>query len=118
MLPHHAVTHPEKLKPRVVFDAAAELDGVSLNTELLKGPDFLQNLCAVLLRFREERYALVADIYQMFHQILVRPQDQPALSFLWRGMDTTKPPDMYQMCVVIFGAKCSPTIATTSSVAL
>ena len=111
VLPHHAVTHPEKLKPRVVFDAAAEVGGVSLNTELLKGPDFLQNLCAVLLRFREERYAIVADIYQMFHQILVRSQDQPALSFLWRSIDPSKPPDMYQMSVVIFGAKCSPTIA-------
>ena len=111
LLPHHAVVRPDKPKPRVVFDAAAEQDGVSLNTELLKGPDLLQNLCAVLLRFREEQYALVADIHQMFHQIRVRPQDQPALSFLWRGGDPKKPPDMYQMCVVIFGARCSPMIA-------
>ncbi|XP_043199019.1 uncharacterized protein LOC122368823, partial [Amphibalanus amphitrite] len=111
LLPHHAVTRPDKPKPRVVFDAAAEQDGISLNTELLKGPDLLQNLCAVLLRFREEQCALVADIYQMFHQIRVRPQDQPALSFLWRSIDLKKPPDMYQMCVVIFGAKCSPTVA-------
>ena len=111
ILPHHAVLHPEKQKPRVVFDAAAESRGTSLNSKLLKGPDLLQNLHGVLLRFRQEQYALVADIYQMFHQIRVRPEDQPALSFLWRGLETTKPPDLFQMVVVIFGAKCSPCIA-------
>ena len=34
-----------------------------------------------------------------------------SLSFLWRDLDKSKPPDMYQMHVVIFGAKCSPTLA-------
>ncbi|XP_043220101.1 uncharacterized protein LOC122380753 [Amphibalanus amphitrite] len=111
ILPHHAVTHPEKVKPRVVFDAAAQFQGTSLNSELLKGPDLLQNLHGVLLRFRQERYALVADVFQMFHQIQVRATDQPALSFLWREMQTSRPPDIYQMLVVIFGAKCSPCIA-------
>ena len=109
-LPHHAVTHPDKPKPRVVFDAAAQVQGTSLNSQLLKGPDLMQKLQGVLLRFRQEQYALVADIYQMFHQIQVRPEDQPALSFLWRGMETGKTPDLYQM-LVIFGAKCSPCIA-------
>ena len=111
ILPHHAVTRPEKPKPRVVFDAAAVCRGTSLNSELLKGPDLMQNLQGVLLRFREEQYALTADIYQMFHQIRVRPEDQPASSFIWRDMDATKKPDLYQMLVVIFGARCSPFIA-------
>ena len=111
ILPHHAVMRPEKPKPRVVFDAAAELNGTSLNSELLKGPDLLQNLAAVLLRFRQEKCALVADVHQMFHQIRVRPSDQPALSFLWQGLDMSRSPDLYQMLVVIFGARCSPSIA-------
>ena len=111
ILPHHAVIHPEKPKPRVVFDAAAQSHGTSLNDCLLKGPDLLQSLIGVLLRFRQERHALVADIFQMFHQIQVRPEDQPALSFLWRRLETAKAPDFYQMLVVIFGARCSPCIA-------
>ena len=111
LLPHHAVVNPTKPKVRVVFDAAAEWANMSLNKALMTGPDLLQNLVGVLIRFREERIALVADIEQMFHQIQVREEDQPALSFLWRDLDKSKPPDMYQMRVVIFGAKCSPTLA-------
>ena len=111
ILPHHAVIHPEKDKPRVVFDAAAVCEGTSLNSVLLRGPDFMQSLHGVLLRFRQEPFAVVGDIYQMFHQIGVRNEDKPALSFLWRGMEVTEPPSLYQMQVVIFGAKCSPCIA-------
>ena len=111
LLPHHAVVNPTKSKVRVVFDAAAQFAGTSLNDALLTGPDLLRNLVGVLLRFREERVALVADVEQMFHQVRVREEDQPALSFLWRNLDQKKPPDVYQMMVVIFGAKCSPTLA-------
>ena len=110
-LPHHAVTNPNKAKIRVVFDAAARFGGTSLNESLLTGPDLLQNLVGVLIRFREERVALVADVEQMFHQVRVRAEDQPALSFMWRSMDTSRSPDVYQMTVVIFGARCSPTLA-------
>ena len=41
-LPHHGVFHPqEKDKIRVVFDAAAMQEEVSLNNQLHQGPDFL-----------------------------------------------------------------------------
>ena len=53
----------------------------------------------------------MADIEQMFHQVKIIDSDQPALSFLWRNFDTSRPPDTYQMTVAIFGAKCSPAIA-------
>ena len=111
-LPHHGVTNPNKPgKVRVVFDAAASFRGTSLNDKLLTGPDLLKSLPGVLLRFREQPVALTADIEQMYHQVRVSEEDQPALSFLWRDMDTTKAPDVYQMQVVIFGAKSSPAMA-------
>ncbi|XP_043246401.1 uncharacterized protein LOC122393959 [Amphibalanus amphitrite] len=111
LLPHHAVSNPNKSKVRVVFDAAARCEGISLNDALITGPDLLQSLVGVLIRFRQERVALVADVEAMFHQVRVRVEDQPALSFLWRHMDRSRPPDTYQMMVVIFGARCSPTLA-------
>ena len=111
-LPHHAVLNPNKPgKVRVVFDAAAAYRGTSLNDQLLSGPDLLQSLPGVLLRFRERAVAVSGDIRQMYHQIRMAEVDQPATSFLWRDLDTSRSPDVYQMCVAIFGARSSPAIA-------
>ena len=49
-LPHHAVLNPNKPgKVRMVMDAKAKYNNVSLNDKLLVGPDLLNNLCGVLL---------------------------------------------------------------------
>ena len=111
-LPHHSVSNPNKPKKfRVVFDAAAQAHGTSLNSKLLTGPDLLKSLIGVLLRFREEQVALVADIQEMYHQLQIIEQDRAAQSFLWRDLDDTKEPDVYEMQVAIFGAKSSPASA-------
>ena len=112
-LPHHAVTNANKPgKIRVVFDAAASYRGTSLNSQLLTGPDLLQRIPGVLLRFREQRIGISADIEQMYHQVAAVKDDQPALSFLWRDLDVERPPDVYQMDRIIFGARCSPASAS------
>ena len=67
-LPVHPVTNPNKPgKCRPVFDASAEFNGTSLNSQLLKGPDLLTNLVGVLIRFRQYPVAVSADIVKMFH---------------------------------------------------
>ena len=63
-------------KVRVVFDAAAKVQGVSLNTYLLNGPDLLAGLLSVLYKFREHRVAIVGDIKEMFFQVRMKPDDQ------------------------------------------
>ncbi|XP_062539236.1 uncharacterized protein LOC134207546 [Armigeres subalbatus] len=53
-LPLGAVVNPKKPgKVRLIWDAAATVDGISLNSLLLKGPDQLTSLPAVLSRFRQ-----------------------------------------------------------------
>ena len=53
-LPHHPVTSPTKPgKVPIVFDAAAEYEGTSLNKNLLSGPDMTNSLVGVLLRFSQ-----------------------------------------------------------------
>ena len=64
-----AFTDPHKPgKIRVVFDCSAKYGGISLNDQLLKGPDLTNSLFGVLSRFRQERIALMADIESMFYQ--------------------------------------------------
>ncbi len=71
-LPHLGIYHPQKPeKIRVVFDSAAENNGVSLNKLLLSGPDLTNSLLGVLLRFRKYPTACMADIEQMFYSFLV-----------------------------------------------
>ena len=63
----------------------AKSHNASFNDDLLPGVDFLNNLASVLLRFREGRFAVIADIEKMFNQVRVRLKDTDALSFLWRA---------------------------------
>ncbi|KAK3727751.1 hypothetical protein QZH41_005215 [Actinostola sp. cb2023] len=113
-LPHFAVTNENKPgKVRIVFDAAAEHHGTSLNKNLLQGPDSTNSLAGVLIRFREDIVAVVADIESMFHQVRVRDKDQDSLRFLWWGENTEEPPDEYVMTVHIFGAADSPCSANS-----
>jgi hypothetical protein len=112
-LPHHSVINPRKPeKMRVVFDAAAVYEGVSLNSSLVTGPDLLNSLFGVLQRFRLRPVALVADITDMFYQVRVPEPDSDALRFLWmEDITSSSPPDVYKMLVHIFGAKDSPCCA-------
>ena len=74
-LPHHPVRNPNKPdKVQIVMGAAAKYDGVSLNDKLHTGPDLLNSLVGVLLRFREQRDGLAADIEAMFHQVQIREE--------------------------------------------
>ncbi|UYV84663.1 hypothetical protein LAZ67_X003011 [Cordylochernes scorpioides] len=52
-IPHFGVTNPNKPgKLRLVFDAAARSNGVSLNEALSKGPDLIRPLTSVLWNFQ------------------------------------------------------------------
>jgi hypothetical protein len=108
-LPHFGVQHPQKPgKVRIVFDAAAKSQGVSLNDNLLTGPDLLNSLGAILMRFRRNQVGISADVKDFFPSIKIIPNDRCAQRFLWRGEDRCRPPDIYEMESMIFGAKSSP----------
>ena len=110
-LPHHPVVNPNKPgKVRRVLNGASKFHGTSLNKSLLVGPDLLQNLIFVLLRFRQHKYANSVDIEGMFLQVGVLARDQISLRFLWRE-DTTSDVVVHQYTRHIFGARDSPTCA-------
>ena len=81
---HHAVWKPEsKSTPcRIVFNSNANYSGHVLNDYLAKGPDMLNNLLGIILRFREERVGMVEEISKMYHSIGIGPFDQMTHCFL------------------------------------
>ncbi|CAB4017874.1 E3 ubiquitin- ligase DZIP3, partial [Paramuricea clavata] len=113
-LPHHAVVRKDAktTKVRVVYDASSKetKKGVSLNDCLHVGPPLSPLLYHIILRFREKRIALVADIEKAFLNIEIDPCDRDCLRFLWVGNiheDEVKPVE-YRFCRVVFGVNCSP----------
>ncbi|XP_055622791.1 uncharacterized protein LOC129766295 [Toxorhynchites rutilus septentrionalis] len=109
-LPVFPVTNPNKPeKVRIVWDATAKVHGKSLNSVLLKGPDLLSSLFEILLRFRIHPVAVTADIREMFHQVLIREEDQRYQCFFWT--DEQGNLAVYKMKVMTFGACCSPSSA-------
>ena len=110
---HHAVIRPdEKSTPiRIVFNSSSSYQGHRLNDYWLKGPDLLNNLFGVILRFRENEVALSADISKMYHRILVPERDQHVHRYLWRDMETNREPDVYVKTVLTFGDKPAPAMA-------
>ncbi|XP_075263032.1 uncharacterized protein LOC142354588 [Convolutriloba macropyga] len=105
-LPHHPVTNPNKPgKVRRVANEASKSRGESLNSNPLTGPDLLNNLVGVLLRFREHPVAVLSHIKGMFMQIAVRQEDQSALRFLLIVDNSIR---QFQFARLIFGATCSP----------
>ncbi|XP_071129507.1 uncharacterized protein [Mytilus edulis] len=109
-LPHHPITNENKPgKVRVVFDCASKYQGISLNSQLLQGPDLMNSLVGVIIRFRQDKVALAADIEAMFHQVRVREDDCDALRFLWwPNGNLDQKPKIYCMNVHLFGATSSP----------
>ena len=113
-LPHHPVFNVQKPdKLRVVFDCSFRYKGTSLNDQLLSGPDLTNTLLGVLMRFRQERVALMADVKQMFHQVEVHEKDRDVFRFLWwPNGDISQDPEEHQMLVHLFGATSSPSCAS------
>lgn len=83
-IPHHPVLSEAKPgKVRIVFDCAAKCQGVSFNNQCLQGPDLVNKLLFVLLRFRLHKYAIVADIQAMYMQVMIPVKQRDFLRFLW-----------------------------------
>ena len=47
----------------------------------------------------------------MYHRVLVPEEDQHVHRFLWRHMETDRPPDVYVKTVLTFGDKPAPAMA-------
>lgn len=111
-IPCFGVYHPRKPDQiRVVFESSARHEGVSLNDNLT-GPNLNNNLTGVLLRFRQEPIAFMADIQQMFHCFIVHEDCRNFLRFRWCHNNVVNDEVIYyRMKVHVFSNSPSPTVA-------
>ena len=112
-LPHIPIVRPDRTttKTRIVFDASARYQGVSLNDVICQGPKLQRDLFHVLLPFRKNPVALVCDIAEMYLRIEIATEDRPFHWFLWRDLDQQKVPEEYEFSRVVFGVNSSPFLA-------
>ena len=111
-LPLFPAFHPFKPGPRPVFDCAAEVQGTSLNSTVLSGPNLVNILLEVFLRFRKGLIRYIGDIECMFYQIRVPPKDRKYLRFYWfPDGDINMEPQEYQLTVHLFGGTWSPAVS-------
>ena len=112
-LPHFPVIREDRetTKVRIVFDSAAKCKGKSLNDAMLTGPKLQRDVLEILLRFRQKPVALVADIKEMFSQIVLAEKDRRYHRLLWRDLDVTKPVEVYEAVRLVFGDRASPYLA-------
>ncbi|GFT42225.1 uncharacterized protein TNCV_1465681 [Trichonephila clavipes] len=113
-LPHRAVIRTDKTtsKLRIVFDASSHAKSqLSLNDCLHTGLNFIPNLFFLLIKFRVNPIAFVADIKMAFLMIEIDESERDFTRFFWDenpGIDLeNKRFDIFRKTRVFFGVKSS-----------
>ncbi|XP_044760883.1 uncharacterized protein LOC123318338 [Coccinella septempunctata] len=113
-LPHHAVLKEtsETTKLRVVFDASAKTStGISLNDIQYIGPVVQNDLFSILLRYRQHKFVVSADVEKMYRQILVEPEQRILQLILWHD-DPTQTIRVFRLNTVTYGTASAPFLST------
>lgn len=119
-IPHHCVIKEASstTKLRVVFDASAkDLEGHSLNENIMNGPRLQQELLDHLLRFRFFKIAFTSDVAKMYRQILINPNDKKFQLILWRP-DPQGEIKTFSLNTVTFGTTSAPYLAVKTLIQL
>lgn len=113
-LSHHAVfkSSSESTSLRVVFDGSApSSSGLSLNDILMVGPNVQDSLFSILIRARQYKYILAADIEKMYRQVLVDESDRNLQLILWRE-DESRPIRTLQLNTLTYGTASASYLST------
>ncbi|XP_052748143.1 uncharacterized protein LOC128200069 isoform X2 [Galleria mellonella] len=113
-LPHHGILKTSNITTqlRVVFDGSASTSsGKSLNDIQRVGPTMQDDLLSILLRFRQHKFVVSADIEKMYRQILLDDAQRPLQKILWR-FDPSHPLKSYTLNTLTYGTASAPFLAT------
>ena len=114
------ISHQVALNPaskstpiRVVFNSSQMYKGYSLNSSWELGPDVLNNLHGVLLRFRKDYCGGQGDIRKMYYMIRILLEEQMMQLFMWQFPEEER---MKTFCMtrLVMGNKPSGSISLVS----
>lgn len=111
---HHAVFKEtsESTKIRVVFDGSVPTtSGYSLNDIQMIGPNIQDLLFSILIRARQYKFLLTADIEKMYRQIKVHDDHQNLQLILWRENEI-EPIKILRLKTVTYGLASSSFLST------
>lgn len=112
--PHHGVLSSGKF--RVVFNASAKTTtGISLNEAQLVGERLQGDLFIILIKFRQFKFGIIADIEKMYRQVLIHSEDRKYQKILWRN-EEKDPVQVYELKTVTYGQACAPHCAVRALV--
>ena len=98
-------------KLRVVFDASVKTSsGVSLNDQLLPGPNLYPHLTSVILAFRQHKIGMTSDISKVFREVRLHHSERDYHRYLVRGENGQL--QDWSMSRLTFGVTSSPFLAT------
>ena len=107
-LPYHCVVREDKSTTMlgIVYNAPAR-DGPALSDCLHSGPPLTPDILDIIIRFRVQPIALVADIEKAFLMIAVKKEDRDVLSV--DDVNSAEPKIVeYRFARVVFGVTSSP----------
>ena len=112
-LPHHPVKKNSPTTPiRIVYDCSCHESNssASLTDCLIVGSPFLNDLCAILLRFCTHPYAFATDIEKAFLHVKLHKSDGDYTQFLWPSKPQVPNSEfqIYRFAGVPFGTASSP----------
>ena len=112
-IPHHPVKKDSTTTPlRIVYDCSCRQSPTqpSLNDCLHAGPPFINDLCALLIRFRVHKIGIVTDIEKAFLHVQLAEEDRNYTHFVWLSQPNDPESEfvIYRFKVVLFGSVSSP----------
>lgn len=118
-LPHHCVLKPSSSSTqlRVVYDATAKAEGLSLNDVLMIGSNSQSDLFSIVLRFRTHNVVFSVDASKMYRQILVDPSQTRYQRIFWRG-SPSEALKVLELLTVTYGTSSASFLAVRSLIQL
>lgn len=114
IMPHHGVLRENSLTTqlRVVFDGSARTsNGLSFNNIQRVGPVVQNDLISILIRFRQHKYVVTADVEKMYRMVNINESQRMLQQILWR-FEPHEQLKQYKLNTVTYGTACAPYLAT------